>query len=149
MDAEDSRCVQNARSEFARLMMIALQPGLVYRPCSSCTSIRSWPHHDCHSSRSSPSHFVQHWLLPWDVARGKQLTKRFTPTKLACVSRHDVHWTLNMNQNGLSCVSSGRRLVTLRYNSATLNLNSSPWKCKASCTLQARGCLLHTLSTPL
>lgn len=43
----------------------------------------------------------------------RELTKRLTPTQLACVSRQDVHWTLNVYKNGASSVSAGRKLVTL------------------------------------
>lgn len=48
-----------------------------------------------------------------DTGMVYQRTKRLTPTQLACVSRQDVHWTLNVYQNGASSVSAGRRLVTL------------------------------------
>lgn len=40
-------------------------------------------------------------------------TNRLTATVFGCVSRHDVHWTVKVYQNGLSSVSLGRRLVTL------------------------------------
>jgi hypothetical protein len=47
------------------------------------------------------------------LGRLERLTNLLTPTQFSCVSRHDVHCTLNMYQNGLSSVSLGRRLVTL------------------------------------
>lgn len=49
-----------------------------------------------------------------------QRTNRFTPTQFACVSLHDVHWTLKVYQKGFPSVSSGRRLVTLWHISGKL-----------------------------
>lgn len=57
-----------------------------------------------------------------------QRTNRFTPTQFACVSLHDVHWTLNVYQKGFPSVSSGRRLVTLGHISERLFPSSEAFR---------------------